>query len=111
VLVFSMVQMLFDYTKVRLAVDNSTQVLRSFGRTVGFLLRNFGRTWGTYLLVSIFFGLGFVVFLKVLEVIPGHGLWPAALGFIWSQVFVLFRLWTRLQYFATAYVVDRDRRR
>lgn len=111
VLVFSIIQMLFDYTKVRLAVDNSYQVLRSFGRTMDFVLRNFGRTWGTYLLVSVFFGLGFVVFLKVLNLIPGRGLVPAALGFLWSQGFILFRLWTRVQYFATAFVVDRDRRR
>ena len=111
VLVFSMFQMLFDYTKVRLAVDDSYQVLRSFGRTVGFLLQNFGRAWGTYLLVSVFFCLGFVVFLNILKLIPGHGLVPAGLGFLCSQGFVLFRLWTRVQYFATAFVVDRDRRR
>jgi len=110
-LVFSIVQMLFDYTKIRLAVDDSRQVLRSFGRTIGFILRNFGRTWGTYLLVSVFFGLGFVVFLKVLNLIPASGLLPAALGFLWSQGFILFRLWTRVQYFATAFVIDRDRRR
>jgi hypothetical protein len=110
-LVFSIVQMLFDYTKVRLAVDDSYQVLRSLGRTVGFLLQNFGRTWGAYLLVSLFFGLGFVVFINVLKLIPNHGLVPAALGFLWSQAFVLFRLWTRVQYFATAFIVDRERRR
>ena len=110
-LVFSIVQMLFDYTKVRLAVDDSYQVLRSLGRTVGFLLQNFGRTWGAYLLVSLVFGLGFVVFINVLKLIPNRGLVPAALGFLWSQGFVLFRLWTRVQYFATAFIVDRERRR
>lgn len=111
VLAFSIVQMLFDYTKVRLAAEDSHQVLRSFGRTMGFVFRNFGRTWGAFLLVSVFFGLGFIAFLKVLNVIPGRGLAPAALGFLWSQIFILFRLWTRVQYFATAYIVDRDRRR
>jgi hypothetical protein len=111
VLVFSIIQMLFDYTKVRLAVDDSYQVLRSLGRTVGFLLRNFGRTWGTYLLVSLFLVLGFAVFVNVLKLIPGRGLVPAVLGFLWSQAFVLFRLWTRVQYFATAFIIDRDRRR
>jgi hypothetical protein len=111
VLVFSIIQMLFDYTKVRLVVDDSYQVLRSLGRTTGFILRNFGRAWGTYLLVSLVFGFGFFVFVKVIEVIPGRGLIPAALGFLWSQAFVLFRLWTRVQYFATAFIIDRDRRR
>jgi len=78
---------------------------------VGVLLQNFGRTWGAYLLVSLFFGLGFVVFINVLKLIPNRGLVPAALGFLWSQGFVLFRLWTRVQYFATAFIVDRERRR
>jgi len=110
VLIFSMIQMLFDYAKVRVVVDNSYQVLRSLGRTVGFLLRNFGLAWGAYLLVSVSFILGFVVFLNVLKFIPNHGLLPAALGFLWSQGFVLFRLWTRVQYFATAFIIDRDRR-
>lgn len=111
VLVFSIVQMLFDYTKIRLAVENSYQVLRSFGKTMAFVFRNFGRTWGTYVLVSIFFGLGLVVFLKVLNLIPAYGQVPTALGVLWSQGFILFRLWTRVQYFATAFVIDRDRRR
>ncbi len=110
-LVFSIFQMLFDYTKVRLAADDSRQVLRSFGRTVGFVLGNFRQTWGTYLLVSVFFFLGFVAFHKVLNLLPGYGLVPAILGFLLTQGFVLFRLWTRVQYFATAFVVDRDRRR
>jgi len=111
VLVFSIIQMLFDYTKVRLVIDDSYQVLRSLGRTAGFVLGNFGRAWGTYLLVSLFFVFGFFVFVKVLGVIPSRGLVPAALGFLWSQAFVLFRLWTRVQYFATAFIIDRDRRR
>ncbi|MDD8015393.1 MAG: hypothetical protein PHX45_06840 [Acidobacteriota bacterium] len=102
-LLLSVVQMFFDYVKVSLAAEDGKRTLQAVGRTAGFLGRNFFKAWVLYLLVAVMFFALTVAFGIAGNGFPGGGPAAVAAAFVWSQIYVLFRLWTKVLFFSTEY--------
>jgi hypothetical protein len=108
VLVLSIVQMFFDYVKIRLVVENSRRVWRGVLSTASFVAKNFFRAWVLYLFVGIFFWAASFAFLIAANRLPPS--WGAlGLGFVWAQLYVLFRLWIKVLFFGTEYHFVKER--
>jgi hypothetical protein len=92
--------LVFDYAKVRIVVEDRRNVLAGLAAALRFIARNPGRTFGLY-------GLNALVFLLLIGawalVAPGAGragvsIW---LGFALSQLYVLARLLLKLHFLAS----------
>lgn len=102
-LAFTIVQMILDYARVRLAVEDGRKAARALVATVRFFGRRFFGAWAIYLAVALLFVAGSAGCLLVLNRIPG-GSWPwLIVGFLWGQLYVFFRLWIKVMHYGTAY--------
>jgi len=99
-LLLSIVHMVFDYARIAVVADEEKKVLRSLGHALKFLKKRFFRSWAIYLLIVAGFLAGTVVFYAVHGLLAGPTVPLVLLGFIWMQVYVVFRIWTKTVFFA-----------
>jgi hypothetical protein len=91
---------IFDYAKVRAVVEDRLSMLGALGASIGFIRRNFGRVASLYVVnVALFL----VVVAVWALVAPGAGrtgmsMWA---GFILGQLYLLARLFVKLQFLAS----------
>jgi hypothetical protein len=102
-LVLSLVHMLFDYTRILLVADKETRILRALAGAAGFVKKRVFRTWFLYLLVVAVFVCGTVFHFLVAGLLPTTDLIGLAVGLFWTQAYLVFRIWTRLLFFASEY--------
>ena len=110
ILALTIIQMIFDYAKVLIAADDERRVLKGLGRALRFVGRRFFGAWGLYLLVTLVFALGGILFLIVTNVLPSRGPAAAAAGVAWGQAFIIFRVAVRALGFGTAFRLSREAR-
>lgn len=101
ILIFTVVNMFFDYAKIRLVVNNSKKVLIETGFTISFLLKRFFRTWGLYLLIFLIALIFGFIYLEISRIIPSTNFLLVLLVFAWQQVYILSRLWIKLLFFSS----------
>jgi hypothetical protein len=99
-LALSLVHMVFDYARVRIVAEADRSALRALGTALAFLGRRFFRSWGLYLLIALGFLAGTGIAAALAGVLPEEGLFFAAVSIAAMQLFILFRLWTRMVFFA-----------
>jgi hypothetical protein len=99
-LLLSLVHMIFDYAKIFVVAEDERSVLRALRGALKFIVRRFFRSWFLYLVIGLGFLAGTALYFIVREPIPGSGLIWLGLGVLWEQVFILFRLWTKMVFFA-----------
>ena len=99
-LLLTVVRMVFDYARILVVVGDERRVLRALRTALLFLGKRFFRAWFLYLTVSAGFLLGTVVYFAVAGALPPTGLFFLGVAVLWAQVFILFRLWTRMVFFA-----------
>ena len=99
-LLLSIVHMVFDYARIAVVADEEKKVLRSLGHALKFLKKRFFRSWAIYLLIVAGFLAGTVVFYAVHGLLAGPTVPFVLLGFIWMQLYVVFRIWTKTVFFA-----------
>ncbi len=109
-LALTIIQMIFDYAKVLIAADDERRVLKGLGRAFRFIGRRFFGAWGLYLLATLVFALGGVLFLAVTNSLPSRGPAAALACVAWGQAFIVFRLAVRALTFGTAFRFSRDAR-
>lgn len=99
-LVLFVVNMIFDYAKVRLVVEDRRSVIGALGASMRFLRRRPFRAFGLYLLN----GIAFVMVLRLwLEAAPQA--WESvAWAFFITQIYLLVRIWLRLVFVASEVV-------
>ncbi|MBN2346549.1 MAG: hypothetical protein JXO51_09180 [Candidatus Aminicenantes bacterium] len=101
VLLLGIVSMFFDYVKIGLVTRGSRKVLKEAWRTLKFVGRRFFRAWGLYLLAGLAFVLLTLAYLEVARVLP-KGTPPLVLAvFVWQQMYVLGRQFSRILFFAS----------
>lgn len=101
ILIFTVVNMFFDYAKIRLVVNNSKKVLIETGFTISFLLKRFFRAWGLYLLIFLIALIFGFIYLEISRIIPSTNFLLVLLVFAWQQVYILSRLWIKLLFFSS----------
>ena len=95
-LVFSWVNMFFDYVKIRLVAADSRKICKATWFTAKLVAKRLFTAWGIYVLVGIANILFGVVFLEISNLLGSATLWMVLLGFIWQQVFIFGRMFLRL---------------
>jgi hypothetical protein len=100
-LLLSIVHMVFDYARIAVVADEEVKVRRSLSHALKFLRKRFFRAWTLYLLITAGFLAGTIVYYAVLGLFAGPTVPMVILGFIWMQIYVVFRIWTKTLYFAS----------
>lgn len=106
VLLLGAVATVFDYAKVRLAVDGSRKSLRAAFGSARFVVGNFGRTIGGWAAVSVVGVLMFVLWRTVENAVESRTMGAVLLLLLVQQVYVLSRVWVRLMYWGVAIELD-----
>lgn len=102
ILLFSIVRMFFDYIRIRLVVEDSKKTIQALIGNIFFLRKRFLSAWGLYLLVGlIVVGLG-VAYIAVYQSFSKIGV-LFVIGFIWQQIYVFSKMWTKTLFFSTEY--------
>lgn len=99
-LVLFTVNMIFDYAKVRLVVEDRRSVISGLGASMRFLRRRFLRAFGLYLLN----GLGFVMVLRLWFAAEPQAWESVPWAFFVAQLYLLGRIWLRLVFVASEVV-------
>ena len=102
VLLFSIVRMFFDYVRVRLVVEKSKKAIRATLLNMSFIGKRFFRAWFLYLLVGLITAIFGIIYLAVYQPLPKIGV-LLIVGFIWQQMYVLSRMWTKILFYSTEY--------
>lgn len=100
-LLLTIVAVFFDYVKIGLATGGSKKVLRETWLTVKFFKRRFFKAWGLYLLAGLVFVALTLFYLEVARVLPKNRPLLVLLVFIWQQLYILARQWSKVLFFAT----------
>jgi len=99
-LALSLVHMVFDYARLRTVTEDDPSSLRALRAALLFLRRRFFRGWGLYLFIALGFLAGTGVAAALAGLLPGESLFFVAVAVGGMQLFILFRLWTRMVFFA-----------
>lgn len=101
-LLFSIIRMFFDYVKIRLVMEDSKKTIRSTLLNFGFLGKRFFKAWILYLLVGLVAFIIFIVYFLVHRIFPQGG-FLILLLFVWQQLYIFSRMWTKMLFFSTEY--------
>ncbi len=102
VLLFSIVRMFFDYVKVRLVIEDSKKTIKATLTNFSFLGKHFFKVWLLYLLVGVVVVIFGVVYTGINQILPKAGLF-FIIVFIWQQLYILSKIWTKMLFFSTEY--------
>jgi hypothetical protein len=93
--------LVFDYAKVRIVVEDRRSALGALVGAIRFLRRSGSAAVALYLINSLLF---VAVLAGYAAVAPGAGFagWSIWLGFVVGQLYVLARLWVKLVFWASA---------
>ena len=100
-LIFTIVQMYFDYIKVSLVIRDSKKVLSTALSTLGFVGRRFLKAWLLYLLVGILFIVFTILYFPAGKVLPKEGLAAFLVAFVWGQAYIWLRIGIKVLFFST----------
>lgn len=101
VLLLTIVAMFSDYVKVGLVTGAGSKLLRQIGLTWKFLRRRFFKAWGLYLLTGLVFIAVTLFYLEIARILPNNRPLLVLLVFIWQQLYILARQWTKVLFFAS----------
>jgi len=100
-LAFLFVNMVFDYAKIRLVVDDSRKSLRAALGSFRLVWRNLGLTASAYALVALAAVSLLVAWLGLSSLLPRHRGWWLLLVLLVQQAYMLARLSVRLWFFSS----------
>jgi hypothetical protein len=102
VLLFSIVNMFFDYVKIRLVKANSKKVLKETWFILNFILKRFLKAWGLYLSIGFLHIVAGLVYLEVSNLLPGGStLFLIFAVFLWQQAYMITRTWIKVTFFSS----------
>ncbi len=91
-----LILMILDYTRIKIAKEDSRFVFRSLLKTVQFVFRNFGKTLVLYYLLLVTGGLLFVLYWLIMKRISGSTLGVVVIAFLIGQVYIFARSWLKV---------------
>jgi len=102
ILLFTIVRMFFDYVKLTLVMEKSKKAIKATVSTFRFMGKNFLRAWLLYLLVGLVFVVFGLIYLGLERILPKAGL-LLLIVFVWQQLYIFSRMWTKILFFSTEY--------
>lgn len=92
---FLFIQMVFDYGRIKLVVEDSTNVLTSAVGAFGFVFRHLGSTFGLYYLLFLVQIVFTLIYILIQGVIPESSFLGVVLAFMFQQIFIFGLIWIR----------------
>jgi hypothetical protein len=93
---FGIVNMVFDYAKVECVACETRSALRATGRAVRFVVTNPGLTFGVYWTCTLIAALLFAAYHGITELTGQDSATMVISVFVFRQLYVLVRIWVRL---------------
>lgn len=106
VLLLGYVITIFDYAKVRLAVDGSRKSLQAALGSARLVSLNLGKTMGGWAAITVIGALFFVLWRTAENAVSSRSLGAVVLLIAVQQIYVLSRVWVRLMYWGVAIELD-----
>lgn len=101
-LLFTVVNLFFDYAKVAMVRERRGKAIKAFLQTLRFMKSNFLAAWGIYLLLWVIALTGTFLFLEAGRAITPSSSLLIIIAFIYQQLYVFFRFFMRTNYLAAA---------
>lgn len=101
ILMIGVIDITSDYSKVAVAIKDSTKIIREVLKTVVFVKRNFFKVFIIFFIVSATGGVGAVLYNVVDSYIPKYPYYYMVLTFIIQQLLIIFRLFIRMLFYST----------
>ena len=92
---FLFIQMVFDYGRIRVVLEDSPNVLTSAVGAFGFVFRHLGSTLGLFYLLFLMQIVFTLIYILVQGVIPQSSFLGVALAFLFQQIFIFGLIWIR----------------
>ncbi len=92
---FLFVQMIFDYARIKIVLEDSPNILASATRAFGFVFRHLGSTLGLFYLLFFLQILFTLIYILIQGVIPQSSFPGVAVAFLFQQFFIFGLIWIR----------------
>ena len=102
-LLLAIINMLFDYVKIMIVVNDFYAMFRTVKLAIVFVMTNLRKTIGLYFSYLFTVFLFLTIYLFVESFISVSGWLTILIFFLWTQLFVISRIWLRLSFFAGQY--------
>lgn len=94
----NLIRMILDYSRIKIAAEDSRKVFRSFFLAIKFVFKNLGKTLVLYYLLALTGVLLFCVYWALKSLIPVYSLIPILIGFVIGQIFIASRGWVKIAF-------------
>jgi hypothetical protein len=92
---FLFIQMVFDYARIKIVLEDSSNVLTSAASAFGFVFRHLGSTLGLFYLMFLVQVVFTLIYIFIQEFIPQSSLIGVASAFLFQQFFIFGLIWIR----------------
>lgn len=102
-ILLAIINMLFDYAKIMTVVNDFYGMFKTVKQTIMFVMMSPRKTIGlyfSYLFTAIFL---IIIYLFVESFISVTGWLTILIFFLWTQIFMITRIWIRMSFFAGQY--------
>jgi hypothetical protein len=105
VFVFLVVNMIFDYAKVRLVVDAGRSAIMAAFRSVKFVFKNFKKAFSLFLFCVLLGAIFIAIYNPLEHVLPQYTKRWVVVVFFLQQLFILARVYVRLTFFSSEVIL------
>jgi len=92
---FLFIQMVFDYARIKIVLEDSRNVIKSALGAFGFVFRHLGSTLGLFSLLFLVQVAVTLVYIFIQGFIPQYHFWGVLIAFLFQQVFIFSLIWVR----------------
>ena len=92
---FLFIQMVFDYGRIKIVVEDSPNVLTSAVGAFGFVFQHLGSTLGLFYLLFLVQIVFTLIYILIQGIIPQSSFLGVALAFLFQQIFIFGLIWIR----------------
>jgi len=95
------IQMVFDYARIKIVVEERKNILKSSLEAFGFVFRHFVSALGLYYLIFAVSVIVAVIYISIKELIPQAAFWEILIAFVVQQLFIFMVIWMRCWFYAS----------
>jgi hypothetical protein len=96
--IFFLVKMILDYTRIKIAFEDSPKVIRSLFEMIKYVFKKLGKTLALYYLLLLTGVVFFAAFWELRSIIPQNSFITIAIAFVVGQIFITSHAWLRIAF-------------
>jgi len=98
---FLLIQMIFDYARIKIVLEESRNILRAALGAFGFVFRHLGSTLGLFYLLFLVQAMVTLLYILIQGLIPQSHFWGVLAAFLYQQVFIFSLIWVRCWFYSS----------